>query len=346
MRGPARLLGTLLAVVLVASACSGSEARARGSADVLRLGVFPTLTHAPAHVGIGAGIFAEMLAPTEVQVRVFNSGADAGVALLSGSIDASYMGPWPAVSLFLRSGQVAVVSEVAVGGASFVTRRDAGIDGPEDLHGKRIAVPSVGNTQDVALRTWLHDHGLEAADEGGDVAITEVGAAQLLELFRADRLDGAWVPEPYPTYLMEAGVARLLVDEADLWPPDGFLTANLLVSTVYMDAHPDVVDRLVAANVAAIRFTRSSPLRAQTITARRLVWAGAPAMDPTVIEESWSKLAFAWEPIPAATDQVAHDAYQAGVLEEDPGSVRAIYRLDPLNRVLDDEGLPPVGVSG
>jgi NitT/TauT family transport system substrate-binding protein len=45
------------------------------------------------------------------------------------------------------------------------------------------------------------------------------------------------VPEPYPTYLMEA-VARLLVDEADLWPRTGFLTANLLVSTVYMDAHP------------------------------------------------------------------------------------------------------------
>ena len=95
-------------------------------------------------MGIGAGISGEMLAPTDVQVRVFNSGYDAGVALLSGSVDASYMGPWPAVSLFLQVGQVAVVSEVAVGGASFVTRRDAGIDGPEDLHGKADRGPQRG----------------------------------------------------------------------------------------------------------------------------------------------------------------------------------------------------------
>lgn len=344
--GTARLLTPLLALVLVASACAGSEARARGSADVLRLGVFPTLTHAPAHVGIGAGIFDDVLAPTRVEVRVFDSGTDAGVALLSGSIDASYMGPWPAISLFLKSGEVAVISEVAVGGASLVTRSDAEIDGPEDLHGKRIAVPSVGNTQDIALRNWLHDHGLEATDEGGDVSITEVAAAQLLELFRADRLDGAWVPEPYPTYLVDEGVAHVLVDEADLWPPDGFLTANLCVSTAYMEAHPDVVDRLVAANVAAIQLTRSSPLRAQTITARRLVWAGAPALDPSVLAESWARLAFSWEPVPAAMDQVAQDAHEVGVLDEEPVSVRAIYRLDPLNRVLDDEGLPPVEVSG
>jgi NitT/TauT family transport system substrate-binding protein len=342
----ARVLAPWLALVVAASACAGTEARARGSADVLRLGVFPTLTHAPAHAAIGAGIFADELAPTRVEVRVFDSGTDAGVALLSGSIDASYMGPWPATSLFLKSGDVAVVSEVAVGGASLVTRSDAGIDGPDDLHGKRIAVPGVGNTQDIALRSWLHDHGLEATDEGGDVSITEVAAAQLLELFRADRLDGAWVPEPYPTYLAAEGVARVLVDEADLWPPDGFLTANLVVSTTYMDAHPDVVDRLVAANVAAIRFARSSPARARTITARRLVWAGAPAMDPSVLEASWAELAFAWEPVPAAMDQVARDAYDVGVLDDDPGSVRGIYRLDPLNRVLDDEGLPPVEGSG
>ena len=344
--GTGRVLAPLLAMALATSACSGSEARARGTDEVIRIGVFPTLTHAPAHAGIGAGIFAEMLAPTRVEIRVFSSGADAGIALLSGSIDATYMGPWPATSLFLRSGEVAVVSEVATGGASFVTRRDAGIDGPEDLHGKRIAVPSVGNTQDVALRAWLHDHGLEATDEGGDVSITEAAAAQLLELFRADRLDGAWVPEPYPTYLVDEGVADVLVDEADLWPPDGFLTADLVVSTPYLDAHPDVVERLVAANVAAIRFTHSSPLRAQTITERRLVWAGAPPMDPAVLAEAWAKLTFTWEPIPDAIDRVARDAYEVGVLDEDPGSLAGIYRLDPLNRVLDDEGLPPVEVPG
>jgi NitT/TauT family transport system substrate-binding protein len=266
-----RRLGALaLTLSFLAAGCSGSEARARGSAEVLRLGVFPTLTHAPAHVGIGSGIFAETLAPTTVEVHTFNSGTEAGVALLSGSIDASYTGPWPAISLYLQSGKIAVVSGAAVGGASLVVRRGSDIASPEDLHGKRIAVPNVGNTQDIALRTWLHENGLEATDEGGDVAITEADGSQLLQLFRADRLDGAWVPEPYPTYLVAKGVGEVLVDESDLWPPGGFLTASLVVSTIYMDAHPDVVRKLVEANVAAIRFAQASPLRAQAIAERRV----------------------------------------------------------------------------
>jgi NitT/TauT family transport system substrate-binding protein len=341
-----RLVVPLALVVLLVPACASSDARARGSADVLRLGVFPTLTHAPAHVGLGTGIFAETLAPTRVEVHPFNSGTEAGVALLSGSIDASYMGPWPAISLYLQSGKVAVVSGVTVGGASFVVRRGAGIEAPEDLHGKRIAVPNVGNTQDIALRTWLHEHGLQATDEGGDVAITEADNPQLLQLFRAGRLDGAWVPEPYPTYLVDEGVGEVLVDEADLWPPDGFLTANLVVSTIYMDAHPEVIQRLVEANVAAIRFAQASPLRAQAIAERRLVWAGAPEMDAAVIAAAWAKLTFLSYPVPAAMRQVAEDAYALGVLEQDPGSVLGIYRLDPLNAVLDDEDLPPVEVPG
>ena len=341
-----RFVVLALCGALLAPACSGSEARARGSAEVLRLGVFPTLTHAPAHVGIGSGIFGDVLAPTKVEVHTFNSGTEAGVALLSGAIDASYMGPWPAISLYLQSGKLAVVSGVAVGGASLVVRRGAGIDAPEDLHGKRIAVPNVGNTQDIALRTWLHEHGLEATDEGGDVAITEADSPQLLQLFRAGRVDGAWVPEPYPAYLVSEGVAEVLVDEADLWPSDGFLSAHLVVSTIYMDAHPAVVERLVHANVAAIRFAQASPLRALAIAERRLVWAGAPEMDAEVIAAAWEKLTFTWDPVPAAMGQVAQDAHALGVLEEDPGPVLGIYRLDPLNAVLDDEGLPPVEVPG
>lgn len=341
-----RLVVLAFTLSLLVPGCSGSEARARGSAEVLRLGVFPTLTHAPAHVGIGSGIFAETLAPTKVEVHTFNSGTEAGVALLSGSIDASYMGPWPAISLYLQSGKVAVVSGAAVGGASLVVRRGSDIASPEDLHGKRIAVPNVGNTQDIALRTWLHENGLEATDEGGDVAITEADGSQLLQLFRADRLDGAWVPEPYPTYLVAKGVGQVLVDESDLWPPGGFLTASLVVSTIYMDAHPDVVRRLVEANVAAIRFAQASPLRAQAIAERRLVWAGAPPMDASVLAAAWAKLTFTWEPVPAAIEQVAEDAHALGVLEEDPGRALGIYRLDPLNTVLDDEGLPPVEVPG
>jgi NitT/TauT family transport system substrate-binding protein len=335
-------VAVLATLALVAAGCASSVERARGSGSVLRLGVSPTLTHAPAHVGLGTGIFARALAPTRVELHVFGSGAEAGVALLAGSIDASYMGPWPAASLYLRSHEVAVVSGATVGGTSLVVRRGAGIASPEDLRGGRIAVASIGNTQEVALRTWLHRNGLRATDEGGDVAITEIDPPQLLALFRTGRLDGAWVQEPYPTWLSDAGVADVLVDESDLWPEGGFLTASLVVSTGYLSAHPDVVERLVRANVDAIRFLQTDPQGALVIAERRLVQEGAPPMSPEVIAAAWRRLTFTWRPIPDALTRVSEDAYAAGMIGVRPGALAGIYRLDTLDRVLQDEGLPAV----
>lgn len=348
MRMRARLrpwtLLALLALALSASACAGSVARARGSADVLRLGVFATLTHAPAEVGIGSGIFEHDLAPTRVEVSVFDSGYDAGVALLSGSIDAGYLGPWPAASLYLRSGGVAVVSGATVGGVSFVVRKGAGIRAPGDLHGKRIAVPSIGNSQDVELRTWLHEEGLRATDEGGDVSITAVADAQLLRLFRVGWIDGAWVPEPYPTYLISQGVAEPFVDKEALSPGGGFPSVSLVVSTVYLEEHPDVVGRLVRANVDAIGFAQDEPAEAQRIAEEELVRLGAPAMDPEVIADAWANLRFTWRPEGDSMTRVAQDGYALGLLPGRPEDILGIYRLDALNSVLDDYGLPPVEV--
>src|SRR5687767_1170770 len=167
-----RTVAAVALLGLIVAGCASSAERARGSAEVLRLGIFPNLTHAPGFVALGEGIFEEVLQGTEVEATVFNSGTDAGNALLGGSIDASYIGPGPATSLYLESGgQVAVVSGAVSGGASLVVRKGSGIEGPDDLAGKKIAVPGIGNTQDIALRAWLEDNGLRTNDEGGEVSV-------------------------------------------------------------------------------------------------------------------------------------------------------------------------------
>src|SRR5438093_7722336 len=129
-----RHVAALIALVaLVATGCASSAARAKGSDTVLRLGIFPNLTHAPGLVGIADGTFDRDLAPTRLEVKVFNSGSEAGTALLAGAIDATYIGPGPTVKLFLSSGKVAVVSGVAQGGAAFVVRNGSGISSAKDL---------------------------------------------------------------------------------------------------------------------------------------------------------------------------------------------------------------------
>jgi sulfonate transport system substrate-binding protein len=340
-----RATALALLLVLAASGCASSATRARGSADVLRLGVFPNLTHAPAHVGLGSGIFADVLAPTRVEVSLFNSGFDAGTALLSGTLDAAYIGPGPTAELFQRSGGVAVVSGAVSGGAALVVRTGAGIDGPEDLRGKRVAVPAIANTQDVALRSWLHDHGLAAKDEGGDVTVIPVQSSELLPLFRTEQLDAAWEPQPWPSVLIAQGLARELVDEAALWPEGRFVTTNLLVSTRYMDSHPGVIARLVRANVMAIRLIQDEPDRARALVGEELHRIGAVALPPDALERAWEDLTFTWDPLAQTLLDIARDAHDLGYLDREPSTILGVYRLDDLNAVLEDMSLPPVDAT-
>jgi NitT/TauT family transport system substrate-binding protein len=334
----------LAVLMLVASACASSESKSKGSADVLRLGVFPNLTHAPAYVALGQGIFDRVLAPTKVEVTYFNSGSDTIAAIGSGALDATYIGPGPAIAAYLASHEVAVVSGVAAGGASFVVRTGSGISSPEDLRGKKIAVPGIGNTQDVALRTWLHEQGLKAKDEGGDVAVPAVDNPELLQLFKSGQLDGAWEPEPWPSYLIQQGVAEPFVDEASLWPDGMFVVAHLLVNTTYMETHPDVVRKLVEANVEAIRAIQDDPDAAKTTAQAGLIQAGAPSLDQAVVDAAWDKLTFTWDPIASSLEKDAQDAWSLGYLEEQPAGIMDIYRLDDLNAVLTEVDVPVIEV--
>jgi NitT/TauT family transport system substrate-binding protein len=341
-----KLLGLLAIAALTSAACASSASRAQGEAGVLRLGIFPNLTHAPGYVAMGEGIFEEALGDTEVQTTVFNSGTDAGNALLGGSIDATYIGPGPATSLFLESdGKVAVVSGAVSGGASLVVRKGSGIADPQDLVGKRIAVPSFGNTQDIALRAWLEENGLQTNDEGGDVTVLEVDNPELPQLFERGDVDAAWEPEPYPSLLVEEGLADVLVDEADVWPGGRFVTTHLLVSTPYMENHPDVVRRLVEANVQAIQLMNEDPETAKAAAQAELITAGAPSLDQAVVDAAWDKLTFTWDPIVESLQVGAEHAFRLGYIEEDPANILQLYRLDDLNAYLEQLGEAPVEVA-
>ena len=121
---------------------------------VVRVGAFPNITHAQAMVGKANGWFEKALGPSaKIQWTSFNAGPSAIEALFSGAIDMTYVGPNPAISGYVRSNGEAlrIVAGAASGGVALVVRNDSGIRKPEDFHGKRVASPQLGNTQDVAL---------------------------------------------------------------------------------------------------------------------------------------------------------------------------------------------------
>jgi NitT/TauT family transport system substrate-binding protein len=228
-----------LAGAIVLQACGGQNISQGAAKPELRLGYFPNLTHASAIAGIDKSYFEKSLGGrATLKTFTFNAGPQVVEAIFSNGLDASYIGPNPAINSFTKSNgeAVRIISGATSGGASLVVA--AGISSPKDLKGKKLATPQLGNTQDVALRAWLATQGLKTdLQGGGDLSIVNQANAEALEAFRTGAISGAWVPEPWASRLILEGGGKILINEADLWPGRRFVTTLILVRKDYLDNH-------------------------------------------------------------------------------------------------------------
>ena len=124
----------------------------------LRIGYFPNINHAQAVIGLGNGDFQKALGKNvSVQTFVFNAGPSAIESLLVKRLDVTYVGPNPAINGYVVSDgkDLKIIAGASSAGAVFVVRNDSGITSPKDFAGKKFASPQLGNTQDIALRSYF-----------------------------------------------------------------------------------------------------------------------------------------------------------------------------------------------
>jgi NitT/TauT family transport system substrate-binding protein len=334
-----RAMALLLAFGLVA--CTGPGSLESGQVT-LRLGFFPNVTHATAIVGIERGIFAEKLgSDVNLTSQTFNAGGDVVEAIFNGGLDASYIGPNPAINAWAQSEGTAIhiISGATSGGAFLVVSAD--ITSPDQLRGKKLGSPQLGNTQDVALRAWLLEQGFETDLEGGgDVSILPQANADILTSFSTGALDGAWVPEPWATRMIEEGGGHVLVDERDLWPSGQFVTTHLIVASAFLSEHPDVVKNLLAGQVAANEYVNEHPEDSQETVAAAIQELTGSELDPAILATAWENLEFTCDPIATSLAESAAHAEELGLLE--PTELEGIYDLTLLNVALEEAGMEPI----
>jgi sulfonate transport system substrate-binding protein len=328
------LAAGVAAVAVLAAGCSSSSAASGGGSSpvVLRLGFLANITHEPALVGLEKGFFAKDLGKAvTLKTTVFSSGTEETTALLAGQLDAAYVGPNPAINAWQKSNGAAikVISGATTGGASLVVKR--GITSAAQLKGKSLATPSLGNTQDVALRYWLKQHGLTTTPTGGgDVSIKPIkpNSAAVLE-FKSGQIDGGWEPEPYATEMVLDGGTRL-VNESSLWPTGQFVTTELVVAQPFRKAHPSAVNGLLKGQIEANSYINAN--------GTALLGKG---LKPDVLSQSVTYLHFTNDPIESSLATDARHAVTVGLLK--PVDLNGIYDLGPLNTLLKADGQPQVG---
>jgi NitT/TauT family transport system substrate-binding protein len=328
---PPRTLVLALAAAGTLVAC-----RREGPGAALRLGYFPNVTHAQALVGLGRGAFSAALGG-RFSSRAFNAGPGAMEALLAGDLDVSYVGPGPAVNAYLRSRGEAlrVVAGAISGGAGLVVRT---AQSPQDLRGKTLASPQLGNTQDIALRLWLSRSGL-AIDAPGGVAVRPLANPDILALFARGDLEGAWVPEPWGARLVAAG-GHVLVDERNLWEGGRFPTTIVVASTRALRDRRDQVVALLRIHLALTEIGRSDPRGfAREVNQQYGSITGQPLSD-AVLRDAFSRIELTADPMPA---QLAEEARRAQELNFAPkGDVSSMVDPAPLREAMR----PPARAEG
>ena len=327
----------VLAVVILLCSMAGL---AQGNV-LIRVGAFPNITHAQAMVGKANGWFAKAMGPqVNIEWKSFNAGPIAIEALFSGAIDMAYVGPNPTINGYVHSDGEAlrVVAGATSGGAALIVRRDAGIQKPEDFHGKTIASPQLGNTQDVALRAWLKAHGIKTVDKGGDVQVIPMSNPDQLNLFLKKELDAAWAPEPWATRLIREGNGRLFLDERTLWPKGQFVSTDLVVSTKFLRDHPDVVKNWLRGHVDLTDWINGHVAEARKVLNGEIHKETGKALPDDVIGEAFSHLQVTYEPLRPALLEAAKSAFEAGFLGSRMPDLSGLYDLTLLNQVLAEKG--------
>ena len=321
----------------------GTSSGAPQVGGTLTLGYFPNLTHGSAIVGVQKKYFSTELAKNgaDLKTQIFTSGSDTLEALAGGSLDATYIGPSPAITAFAQShgSLVRIVSGATEGGASLMV--NPSITSIADLKGKKIATPSAGNTQDVALKYFLKQHGFKESSDGtGDVTVVNQDNGTTLQTYAQGQIDGAWVPEPYASQLEAAGAKRL-VNEATLWPKGQFVTTVLLVRTDWAKQNPVLLDDLLKGQIDANTYINKNSTAAEKVVGDWLDTYSQSTIPQGALDTAWANLTFTNDPI--ADSFITNEKHAVAIGLMDPVSnIGDIFDLDPLNTLLTADNQPTV----
>jgi NitT/TauT family transport system substrate-binding protein len=244
------LTTALLAGAIVLGACgqepggasAGAPSGAGGSAapevTSITVGVLPIVDVAPVYLAIEQGLFeAEGLTVTP---EVTQGGAAAIPALQGGDLDIAY-GAWPSFLIANQAGiELHAVSDgvVAVPGfTQFLALPDSGLGGdPSGLAGMTVALNTLGNLGELALRETLADAGLDFAD----VTAIEIPFPEMGSALDGGNVDVIWASEPGVTG-NKAGLGAVTVIDSYVDDMEGFPVAGYFVTGDFARQNPNTV---------------------------------------------------------------------------------------------------------
>ncbi|MDQ0340105.1 NitT/TauT family transport system substrate-binding protein [Caldalkalibacillus uzonensis] len=327
----------LILLVSVGLVGCGSSETGGDELDQVRIGYFPNLDHAAAIVGIEKGFFEAALGDVEPEFIHFPNGNDFINALDAGELDIGYVGPGPVINYFLGGGDVVILSSAANGATLIVAHKDSGIQSLEDFADKSFGTPGNGCTHNVQLEEMLLELGLKSNRVGGNVEHQpRIPPASVASLFESGQVDAYAAPEPWGTYLVEEGLANVVVewDEVE-WGTT--LSSVVLVSTKdFVEKHPETVEKVLKAHIQSVQFAQDNQEETLEMVNDRIYALTQERLPEQVLDKAWERMAVTYETHADALQEWADSSHRLGFIDVEP-NLDGLVDTSLLEKVLSSE---------
>ena len=205
-----------------------------------------------------------------------------------------------------------------------IAQKGSGLESIENFDGKRIAAPQISNTQDVSLRYYLSLNELMPVEKGGTVYVLNISNPDIYTLFAKGDIDGAWVPEPWATMLVQDLDGVRIFNESEFWPENEFSSVLLIGRTDFIEKNPEIISNWIDSNKKTVQWINSNPEEAKQVYSKFLQGYMGKTLPDQIIDESFSNLIITSNPLKESVITFAERADSLGYLG------RSGYNIDEI----------------
>ena len=207
----------------------------------------------PAKVAQADGAY-EKATGSKIAWRKFENGADVITAIASGDVQIGYLGSSPLTAAATRKLPVETfLIATQIGAAeALVARNGSGINSPQDLVGKKIAVPFV-STGHYSLLAALKHWNIDPAK----VTILNLAPPAIAAAWKRGDIDATYVWDPALGVAKETG--KVLITSGELAKAGAPTFDAWIVRKDFADKHPEIVKAFAKTTLDAYADYRKDP---------------------------------------------------------------------------------------
>jgi len=261
------IVSSILIVTALLLGCVGQDKDSAKKMTELRIGYQPSTHQIAEMVAMEKGWWLNDLKKFGIEKVTdyeFPSGPPEMQAMLGGDIDIAYVGATPPIPAIDQGLDAKIVAAVQTQGSGIVIRPESNYTGPSYLVGKKIGTFPPGSIQDMVLKKWLTENGIDVSK----VDIKPMTPGDATTALAAKQLDAVFLPEPSPAFLEISGNGKSVVASGEMWP--GHACCVLLVNGKLIRENPELVKEIIRIHIKATEFIEENPDESAEIASKKL----------------------------------------------------------------------------